>query len=130
MLNAVRLEAAWDAWVSFFVEGVSTIPDGAADTARDLFILVNKDRVRVLSSRNASVMAARLLEQLPRHPMVTIPPVGELFGTTKPTAAKAIGVLEQLGILRETTGRRRDRTFSYAGYLGRLRAGSDLPEGL
>jgi len=53
---------------------------------------------------------------------------GKLLDTTKPTAAKAIGVLEQIGILRETTGRRRDRTFSYAGYLDRLRAGTDLEE--
>jgi Fic family protein len=128
LLNAVRLETAWDPWVSFFVEGISTIADEAADTARDLFVLVNKDRARVLSARNASVMAARLLDQLPRHPMVTIPAVVHLLGTTKPTAAKAIGVLEQLGILRETTGRRRDRTFSYAAYLDRLRAGTDLEE--
>jgi Fic family protein len=128
LLNAVRFEAAWDPWVSFFVEGVSTIADEAADTARDLFILVNKDRAWVLSAPNASVMAARLLEQLPRHLMVTIPAVVHLLGTTKPTAAKAIGVLEQLGILRESTGRRRDRTFSYAGYLDRLRAGTDLEE--
>ncbi len=71
-------------------------------------------------------MAARLLDQLPRHPMVTIPAVVRLLSTTKPTAAKAIGVLEQLGILRETTGRRRDRTFSYAAYLDGLRAGTEL----
>src|SRR5437763_13972900 len=128
LLNAVRLETAWDPWVSFFVEGISTIADEAADTARDLFVLVNKDRARVLSARNASVMAARLLEQLPRHPMVTIPAVVKLLRTTKPTAAKAIGVLEDLGIVQETTGRRRDRTFSYAAYLERLRAGTELQD--
>jgi Fic family protein len=128
LLNEVRLEGDWESWVSFFLEGVSTIADEAADTARDLFLLVNKDRARVLSARNASVMAARLLDQLPRHPMVTIPTVVKLLESTKPTAAKAIGVLEQLGILQETTGRRRDRTFSYAAYLDRLRAGTELEE--
>jgi len=128
LLNAVCLESDWEAWVSFFPEGVSTIADETADTARDLFLLVNKDRARILSARNASVMAARLLDQLPRHPMVTIPAVVKLLGTTKPTAAKAIGVLEDLGIVQETTGRRRDRTFSYAAYLERLRAGTELQD--
>jgi Fic family protein len=128
LLNAVRIEGIWEAWVSFFLEGVSTIGDEAADTARDLFVLVNKDRARVLSAPNASVMAARLLDQLPRHPMVTVPRVVELLDTTKPTATKAVGVLEELGILRETTGRRRDRTFSYAAYLDRLRAGTELED--
>jgi len=129
LLNAVRLEGAWDSWVSFFLEGISTIADEAADTARDLFVLVNKDRARVLSAPNASVMATRLLDQMPRHPIVTIPAVVKLLDTTKPTATKAIGVLEQLGILRETTGRRRDRTFSYSAYLDRLRGGTELQPG-
>ena len=126
LLSAVRLEGAWEPLVAFFLEGVSTISDEAADTARDLFVLVNKDRARVLSASNASVMAARLLEQLPRHPMVTIPTVVKLLETTKPTATKAVGVLEQLGVLRETSGRRRDRTFRYGAYLDRLRSGTEI----
>jgi hypothetical protein len=60
--------------------------------------------------------------------MVTIPLAVKLLDTSKPTATKAVGVLEQLRILQETTGRRRDRTFSYTAYLGRLRAGTDLQE--
>ena len=126
LLNAVRLEGAWEAWVAFFLEGVSTIADEAATTARDLFVLVNRDRARVLGARNSSVTAARLLELLPRHPMVTIPAIVRLLKTTKPTAAKAVSVLERLGILKETTGRRRDRTYWYSAYMERLRAGTEL----
>jgi len=126
LLNAVRVEGAWEAWVAFFLEGVSTIADEAATTARDLFVLVNKDRARVLGARNSSVTAARLLELLPRHPMVTIPAIVRLLKTSKPTAAKAVSVLERLGILKETTGRRRDRTYGYSAYMERLRAGTDL----
>jgi Fic family protein len=124
LLNAVRHHGAWEAWIAYFLEGISTISDEAADTARDLFVLVSKDRARVLAAQNASVMAARLLEQLPRHPMLTIPTAVKLLETSKPTATKAIGVLEQLGILKEATGRRRDRTFSYTGYLELLRRGT------
>ncbi len=126
LLNTVRLEGAWEAWVTFFLEGVSTVADEAAATARDLFVLVNKDRERVLGARNSSVTAARLLELLPRHPMVTIPAIVKLLKTSKPTAAKAVSVLERLGILKETTGRRRDRTYGYSAYMERLRAGTDL----
>jgi len=128
LLNLVRLEGDWEAWVSFFLEGVSTIADEAADTARDLFLLVNvnKDRARVLSAPNASVMAARLLDQLPRHPIVTIPAVVTILQTTKPTAAKAVSLLGEVGILRETTGRRRDRAFRYVEYLQRLQVGTEL----
>jgi len=57
---------------------------------------------------------------------VTITGAVKLLGTTKPTAAKAIALLEKAGVLAETTGRRRDRTFSYAKYLDRLRVGTEL----
>ena len=126
LLNAVRREGAWEAWVAYFLEGVSTIADEAATTARDLFVLVNKDRARVLGARNSSVTAARLLELLPRRPMVTIPAIVRLLKTSKPTAAKAVSVLERLGVLKEMTGRRRDRTYGYSAYMERLRAGTDL----
>ena len=52
-----------------------------------------------------------------------------LLETTKPTAAKAVTALVKTGVLKETTGRRRDRTFSYVAYLDRLRAGTELVNG-
>ncbi len=58
--------------------------------------------------------------------MVTITGTVKLLDTTKPTAAKAIALLEEVGVLTETTGRRRDRTFAYVKYLDRLRVGTEL----
>ncbi len=126
LLNAVRVEGDWEGWVSFFLEGVATIADEAVSTARDLFAQVSTDRARVLGETSSSIMAARLFEQLPQHPIVTIARATRLLDTTKPTAAKAVAALVDAGVLEETTGRRRDRLFSYAGYLDRLRAGTEL----
>ena len=53
----------------------------------------------------------------------------ELLGTTNPTANKAVTALVDAGVLVETSGRRRDRTFSYAAYLDRLRAGTAIETG-
>ena len=125
-LNQVRTEGDWEGWTSFFLEGVATIAEEAVQSARGLFTLVARDRTRVLGGASASVAAARLFELLPRHPIVTVPGTVKLLRTTKPTAAKAIGVLENLGVLVETTGRRRDRTFSYAQYVDQLRIGTEL----
>lgn len=84
------------------------------------------DRARLFAAGKASLVAARLFEELPRHPVVTITGVVKLLETTKPTAAKAIALLEEVGVLSETTGRKRDRTFSYAKYLDCLRIGTEL----
>jgi Fic family protein len=128
LLSAVRKTGDWESWIDFFLDGVATIADEAVETARDVFVLVNADRQRLLAASAASVMAVRLLEQLPVHPVVTIPGIVELLDTTKPTAGKAVRLLESVGILAETSGRRRDRRFAYAAYLERLRAGTDLEE--
>ena len=109
----------------FFLEGVATVSAEALAAAQGLLNQVSLDRDRVLRSRNASVAGLRLLDQLPRHPLVTIPRVAKLLETTRPTAAKAVALLESLGVLTEVSGRKRDRTFSYAGYLELLGSGME-----
>jgi Fic family protein len=128
LLGEVRKSGNWEAWTDFFLDGVATIADEAVGTARDVFALVSADRQRVLAASGASVIAVRLLEQLPLHPVVTIPGIVKLLETTKPTAGKAVQLLESVGVLTETSGKRRDRTFAYKRYLERLRAGTELEE--
>jgi Fic family protein len=128
LLGEVRRNGDWEGWTDFFLEGVATIADDAVTTARDLFTLVNADRQRLLAASGASVIAVRLLDQLPIHPVVTIPSIVKLLDTTKPTAGKAVQLLESTRVLVETSGRRRDRTFAYKRYLERLRAGTELEE--
>lgn len=80
----------------------------------------------MLAAQGGSVMAARLFEQHPQHPILTITRATALLDTTKPTATKAVNALVDAGILHETSGRRRDRVFSYTTYLERLRVGTEL----
>jgi len=40
---------------------------------------------------------------------------------------KCLGHLERLGIARELTSRKRNRVFSYAGYLEIMNQGTELP---
>lgn len=125
-LGAVRTEGDWEGWIDFFLDGVATIAEEAITSARELFALVSEDRARVLESGVASITAVRLFELLPRHPIVTVAAVQKLVEVSKPTAIRAIGLLEQAEVLVETTGRRRDRSFAYQAYLDLLRVGTDL----
>ena len=59
----------------------------------------------------------QLFEQLPEHPVVTMPLVTRLVSTSKPTAGKVIDVLIKAGILAEVGDRKRDRLYRYDGYL-------------
>jgi Fic family protein len=125
-LNAVRSDGDWEGWLDFFLDGVATIADEAVASARELFALVAADRARVLAHAGMSVVALRLFEFLPRQPIATVASVMKLVATTKPTAGRAIELLVAAGVLVETTGKKRDRSFVYRGYLDRLRVGTEL----
>ncbi len=73
-----------------------------------------------------SIFALRLFELLPRHPIVTVASAMKLVGTTKPTAGKAIELLVAAGVLVESTGKKRDRSYVYRAYLDRLKVGTEL----
>jgi Fic family protein len=125
-LDAVRKDGDWEAWTDFFLDGVATIADEAVASAKELFALVARDRDRTLDRAGTSVAAVRLFELLPRHPVVSVGFAMRQLGVSKPTAGRAVEVLEKAGVLVESTGRKRDRSWIYEDYLDRLRAGTDL----
>lgn len=125
-LSAVRTEGDWEGWTDYFLDGVATIADEAVASARELFALVTSDRLRVLGQDTTSVSAARLFELLPNHPIISVAAAMKLIETSKPTASRAIETLVSAGVLVETTGRKRDRSFAYQAYVDQLRIGTEL----
>lgn len=124
-LAAVRTDGDWEGWTNYFLEAVATIATEATTCARELFALISRDRNRVLAAATSTVMAARLFELLPKHPIVTATKVMQLLSTTRPTANKALTTLLDAGIVQETTGKKRDRAFGYVAYLDLLKAGTE-----
>ena len=116
-LSAVRTEGDWEGWTRFFLDCVREAADDGVAASQRLFTLVSNDRRRLAAHRAATVPAIRLFDMLPANPLLTLPGVLKLLGTTKPTAIKAMNALQAAGILRETTGKRRDRVYAYHEYL-------------
>ena len=116
-LSAIRTEGDWLGWLRFFLDGVSEIADDATQTARGLYARVSEDRRTLLTTPGATVTAIQLFEQLPEHPVITMPLVTRLLSTSKPTAGKTIDVLIKAGILAEVGERKRDRLYRYEACL-------------
>lgn len=116
-LTAVRDGGDWEGWTAFYLECVREAADDGVRAAERLFALLGKDRARLIAHDSVTVPAVRLLDLLPSNPVVTLPLAIELLGVSKPTVIKAIEALEETGILKETSGRRRDRVYAYQKYL-------------
>jgi Fic family protein len=119
-LAAVRTQGDWEGWTAFFLTCVIEAAEDGVRAATRIFRLLSDDRQRVTAHPQATVSALRLLELLPEHPMVTLALVTATLRITKPTAIKAITALASAGILREVTGRARDRMYAYRTYLAVL----------
>ena len=116
-LSNIRSEGDWEAWVTFFLEGVSV---AAADAERNIIevaSLVAADRKRQLQSPKAGPASYRLFEMLPMMPRFTIERVRQQLDTSFPTATAAVKVLEDLGIVTEMTGQKKNRSYSYQAYV-------------
>jgi Fic family protein len=117
-LQAIREEGDWEGWLAFFLEGVAVVSDEAATTARRIVRLREEAREevsRTLGRRAASGLT--LLEDLFRHPMVNVRRVAQVTGLSQPAANALTNSLEDIGLLRETTGKRTYRMFSFDEYL-------------
>ncbi|ODU10964.1 MAG: cell filamentation protein Fic [Rubrivivax sp. SCN 71-131] len=122
-LSAVRTEGDWEGWVGFFLDGVET---AATDAERGIVAmagLINADRKRLLAAPRVGTVAPRLFELLPLMPRFTVPQARQKLDTTFPTATAAVKLLQDLGIVSELTGQKKNRLFSYAAYV-ELLAGS------
>jgi Fic family protein len=120
-LDSVRSEGNWEGWTHFFLTGISEMAGEAVLTSRKIFQLFENNWGKLLKNPNALIPALRLHDRLSDHPVLTIGTVVKLLGTTKPTAVKAVDALIKAGILRETTGAKRNRIFGYKDYLQLLK---------
>ena len=111
-LTRVRNGGDWEGWTAFYLDCVREAADDGVRVAKQIFSLLAKDRSRLIARDNVTVPAVRLLELLPSRPVVTLPLATKLLRVSTPTAIKAIAILVELGILRETSGKRRDRVYA------------------
>lgn len=116
-LNAVRVDGDWEGWTRFFLDCVTEAANDAVASAQKLFATTTADRSKVAAHEKTTVAAIRLVDSLPSNPIVTAALVIKLLKVSKPTAIRTIEFLQDAGILRETTGKRRDRVYAYHRYL-------------
>jgi Fic family protein len=123
-LQRVRTHGAWEEWLRFYLIGVEAVANQAADTATALVALFARDRARIQALGRAAGSALRVYDVLRRCIVVSIPGVAKEARVTWPTAKAALERLGELGIATESTGRRRDRLYTYKKQLAILDRGT------
>ena len=107
LLQRVRTHGDWIPWIRFFLQGVTEIATEAGAQARELHTLREQYRAQLRDKPNA----LGLLDDLFINPYMTITRAAKALNKTHPTAKAAINVLEEAGILKETSGRQWGRFY-------------------
>lgn len=125
LLTRVREGGEWEAWLGFFLDGITETSGQAIEAARRILDLVDEDRRRIEALGSGASTVLRLHQYAAANLIITISRAAESLGIAFPTASAAVAQLQRLGILAEISGRKRGRLFSYHRYLKILDEGTE-----
>lgn len=122
LLQEVRSDGNWEAWLNFFLTGVAETAAAATRTARRLLEIFQRDS-EIVRGEAASVI--RLHQHLQRKPVISVAEAARSLEISSPTAAKALATLEAHSIVREITGQQYRKIYSYQSYLDIINEDTD-----
>jgi Fic family protein len=123
-MSEVRNSGNYEQWVKFFLRAIAESAADATATIGNLIALHKQNSMIIKGFGRSSITALRLLDYLEEKPIIEISPTAAALGLTFNAVAGAVKRLTEVDILTETTGNRRNRTFSYTKYIDILRNGT------
>lgn len=124
-LQRVRQQGAWEDWLRFFLQGVHETAQQAVETARTVLELFERDRERIRGLGRIAGSCLQLHHRLQQKAIVNIPDSARALDINRTTISNCIRRLQELGIVREITGQRRNRLFVYDRYVQILSEGTE-----
>ncbi|QDA35874.1 Fic family protein (plasmid) [Paracoccus liaowanqingii] len=129
LLQEVRENGNWEAWLDFFLTGVAETANQAFDAATRIVGLFKEDRDRITGKSDRAGSALRIHDLFQQSPFLSATQLVQRTGLSAPTVNSALADLQRMGIVTEVTGRKRGRVFSYQRYLTIISEGTEpLPQ--
>ena len=110
----MRKNGDWEGWTQFFLKGIEQTALEALETAKKI-ISFREQAIRTASSLGST--EAKLLEFLFEHPLTDIQTAQKKLDVSYNTSAGAIAKLATVNLVREITGKQRNRIFRFTAYL-------------
>ena len=127
LLNETRYNGNWETWLDFFADAVIETANQATDTANRLLKMAAIDRQRISDLKRISGSAHLIHHAMMERPLVTPKWLQQKTQLAPMTINTLLVELEGLGILKEMTGKKRNRIYSYTKYIQILEEGTELP---
>ncbi|MEW5950091.1 MAG: Fic family protein [Thermodesulfobacteriota bacterium] len=116
-LTMVRASNNIEQWIRFFLVGVAETAEKGKRTFGKIIALRQKCEADVMTLGRRAKTGRRLLMSLYSAPIMSAKTIGQILNITHPAANRLIRDLQDLGILKEMTGFKRNRLFVFHEYL-------------
>ena len=126
-LQSVRTTGDWESWIKFFLTGVIETAQQATETAQAIIKLFAKDQKIIDESGKATPTLLAIHRYFQKSPISNTSRIKEKCGVSLPTILRSLSALEELGLIKEITGKERHKVFVYREYLEILNRGAESP---
>ena len=116
-LNAAHGRDEIEGWLKFFLSGVAFTAERAVSTARKILELREREIHKVTGMGRSAENAIKLLHALYKMPFMRVVDAEKITGLKNPNALVLMAKFVKAGILKETTGKKRNRVFAYQDYI-------------
>lgn len=104
-------------WFKFFLVGVIETARSSTTTFDNILKLQKQVEVQLQTLGSRAANAQKVMYYLYQRPMIDAAKVGEVAGVSPASAYKLIADLERFGILKEITGGKRGKMYTFEAYL-------------
>lgn len=115
-LTNIRFKGDWENWIKFFLKAVAESAEMANTAALEIHKLHQLDR-ELLQKNKPTSYTIQIFNEFCHEPISTAAVLLSKHKSTKPKVQRALAHLVQLGIIREISGKQRNRRYAYHNYL-------------
>ena len=120
-LTMVRQKDDIEGWLKFFLEGVRIISDDAVNTIERINELKKEDELKIANMGKSQASAFKLYNKLFKSPFTTVKNVEDIASIANPNAINLVTKFEKSGILKEITGKKKNKVYCYQKYLNQFK---------
>jgi Fic family protein len=121
--NLIRVREKNDLqqWIKFFLVGVVETAKNSIDTFEKILLLKSEVENLALSKGSRAGAIQMVLEHLYKKPVITASIVSSITKQSLATSYSIVSDMEELGILKENTGGKRNRSYIFINYINLYR---------
>jgi Fic family protein len=116
-LTAVRTSNDIEHWLKFFLTGVAETAAGSRQTFERIVALRQRCEEQILRLGKRATKGQALLRELYSQPVLSANDIATRLAITHQSASSLIRSFEEFEILREITGRKKDRLYLFSEYV-------------